>query len=165
MFEIKTASVKKADQWWEREYKTIQSCHMHLWGKLHTINSFYKALNTPATIDFTVGYSILNNSAQSKHETIQYHQRAICWYKSNTDNTSNSKNNRIDGKKRKTHTETMDCIAVSLNSVNTIRAETDYQIWKYSNVSIHSSSASATVKHVILQESNSATTQHNTSTC
>ncbi len=67
---------------------------------------------------------------------------------------------------REKHTpKTMDCIAVSLNSVNTIRAETDYQIWKYSYVSIHSSSASATVKHVILQEPNSATTQHNTSTC
>lgn len=44
----------------------------------HDQLSSYKALNTPATIDFTVGYSILNNSAQSKHETIQYHQRAIC---------------------------------------------------------------------------------------
>ncbi len=71
----------------------------------HDQLSSYKALNTPATIDFTVGYSILNNSAQSKHETIQY-QRAICWYKSNTDNTSNSKNNiELMESERNTHPE------------------------------------------------------------
>lgn len=42
----------------------------------HDQLSSYKALNTPAMIDFTVGYSILNNSAQSKHETIQYKSKS-----------------------------------------------------------------------------------------
>lgn len=54
----------------------------------------------------------------------------------------------MERKWKHTHTpKTMDCIAVSLNSVNTIRVETDYQWWKYANVSVHSLSASATARY------------------